>query len=62
MTENDNYLFYNSLNIKECLMKIKRMKQRVVWGFNPITRVMSSRKNYKRTNSKAILRCELKLT
>jgi len=30
--------------------KVKKPKQRVLWGFNPVTRVKSSKKIYSRKN------------
>lgn len=34
------------------------IKNRVIWAFNPITRVIQSKKNYKRTNNKSISKKE----
>jgi len=34
-------------------LKIPKQKQRVTWGFNPITRVKPSKKCYNRKNYKA---------
>ena len=42
-------------------MKISKIKQRVIWTMNPVTRVVPSKKNYKRTKSKDIVRREIKL-
>lgn len=33
-------------------IKIKKPKQRVVWGFNPTTRVIKNKKVYSRKNYK----------
>jgi len=33
-------------------IKIPQQKQRVTWGFNPITRVKPSKKHYNRKNYK----------
>lgn len=47
------------MNTKEKVMKqrttikIPRQKQRVVWGFSPVTRVKPSKKIYSRKNYKA---------
>jgi len=35
-----------------------RKKARVVWGFNPVTRVVKSKKNYSRAKSKQALKRE----
>ena len=35
-------------------IKIPQQKQRVTWGFNPITRVKPSKKHYNRKNYKAV--------
>ena len=35
-------------------LKIKKPKTRVVWGFNPVTRVVPSKKIYNRKKHKAI--------
>ena len=44
------------------IMKIKKekLKQRVIWGFNPVTRVVKSKKIYKRSKEKQKVRKELK--
>ncbi len=46
----------NRVNFRKCnkehAMKVKKPKQRVVWGFNPITRVVQSKKRYSRKNYK----------
>jgi hypothetical protein len=34
------------------IIKIPRVKSRVVWGFNPSTRVIKSKKIYSRKNKK----------
>ena len=34
------------------IIKIKKTKKRVVWGFNPVTRVIKNRKIYSRKNYK----------
>ena len=61
MTVFDNYLFYNFL-YKGVKMKVSRIKQRVIWTMNPVTRVVPSKKNYKRTKAKAAVRREVQLT
>jgi len=33
-------------------MKIKRLKSRITWGFNPVTRIKKSKKFYSRKNLK----------
>ncbi len=40
-------------------MKHSRIKQRVVWAMNPVTRTIPSKKNYKRTQSKMHMRNEI---
>lgn len=37
---------------------MKRIKVRKVWGFNPVTRVVRSKKNYNRNKEKQHLRME----
>jgi hypothetical protein len=39
-------------------MKTK-IKQRVVWGFNPVTRVVKSKKIYNRNRQKQLLKKEI---
>ncbi len=41
-------------------MKVKKLKKRVVWGFNPITRVVESKKIYKRSREKQKVRKEIR--
>lgn len=43
-------------------MKVPKIKRRMTWAINPITRVVPSKKNYKRTKAKATLRQEIKLS
>ena len=33
-------------------MKVQKLKHRVIWGFNPVTRVVKSKKRYSRNKSK----------
>ncbi len=40
-------------------MKVKKLKKRVIWGFNPITRVVESKKIYKRSREKQKIRQEI---
>ncbi len=44
------------------VMKIKKgkLKERVTWGFNPITRVVESKKIYKRSREKQKVRKEIR--
>jgi len=39
---------------------MKRLKSRVIWGFNPVTRVVKSKKTYSRTKEKEQTRKDLK--
>ena len=34
---------------------MKRLKTRVIWGFNPVTRVVKSKKAYNRKQQKQLL-------
>lgn len=43
-------------------MKVSEIKHRVIWTFNPITRVVQSKKDYKRAKSKVVVRQEIRLT
>lgn len=38
--------------MKKITLKIPKQKQRVTWGFKPITRVIKSKKIYSRKNIK----------
>ena len=38
--------------MKKIKLKIPKQKQRVTWGFNPITRVVKNKKTYSRKNYK----------
>lgn len=38
--------------MKKQIKKISEIKQRVTWGFNPVTRVVKSKKVYSRKNHK----------
>ena len=40
---------------------MKQLKSRVTWSFNPVTRVVKSKKNYSRKREKHITRRELKV-
>jgi len=42
---------------------MKRLKSRITWGFsfNPVTRVVKSKKNYSRKKEKQRIRRELKV-
>jgi hypothetical protein len=40
-------------------IKVKKLKQRVIWGFNPVTRVVKSKKRYNRQKSKQIIKKEI---
>ena len=37
---------------------MKRLKSRVIWGFNPVTRVVKSKKRYSRQREKQRMRRE----
>ena len=39
---------------------MKQLKSRITWGFNPVTRVVESKKNYSRKKEKQRIRRELK--
>lgn len=39
---------------------MKNLKSRVTWGFNPVTRVVKSKKLYTRKKEKAKMRKDLK--
>jgi len=47
--------------MKKIKMTIKpsRLKRRVVWGFNPATRIVPAKKIYNRANLKAKLKREV---
>ncbi|WP_265936268.1 hypothetical protein [Poseidonibacter antarcticus] len=38
--------------MKKQTIKIPKLKQRVTWGFNPVTRTIKSKKLYSRKNCK----------
>lgn len=38
------------------MKKSQPIKQRIVWGFDPVTRVVPSKKRYHRQEQKAVLR------
>lgn len=40
---------------------MKHLKSRVTWGFNPVTRVLKSKKNYSRKKEKEQTRKDLKI-
>jgi hypothetical protein len=40
-------------------MKSIEMKQRVIWGMNPVTRTIPNKKNYRRAKSKTYVRDEI---
>ena len=40
--------------MKKQIIKIKKPKQRITWGFNPVSRVVKSKKIYSRKNFKKI--------
>lgn len=42
-------------------MKVPKIKRRMTWAINPITRVVPSKKNYKRTKAKDVLRHKIQL-
>ena len=41
-------------------MKVQKLKHRVTWGFNPVTRVVKSKKRYSRNISKDQKRAAIK--
>lgn len=43
------------------MKKLKKPKARVTWGFDPVTRVVPSKKRYKRSKSKIDMRTELNI-
>lgn len=40
-------------------IKLRIPKQRVTWGFNPVSRTVPSKKVYKRTQDKQLLKKEI---
>ena len=40
---------------------MQQLKSRITWGFNPVTRVVKSKKNYSRKKEKQRIRRELKV-
>lgn len=40
-------------------MKNRKIKQRVIWTMNPVTRTIPSKKNYSRIKAKAALKNEI---
>ena len=40
------------------MKKVKSVKRRVTWGFDPVTRVVPSAKRYKRSRAKSTFRKE----
>ena len=38
--------------MKKTTIKIPKQKQRITWGFNPVSRVKPSKKHYSRKNFK----------
>lgn len=41
--------------MKKIQIKIPKVKTRVTWGFNPITRISKDKKAYSRTSYKKVL-------
>ena len=41
------------------MKKNKRIKPRITWGFNPVSRIVPSKKGYRRARAKALVRKEL---
>jgi len=46
--------------MKKSPIKISKIKQRVTWAFNPVTRVVKSKKRYSRNKSKDQKRAAIK--
>lgn len=40
-------------------MKNRKIKQRVIWAINPVTRTIPSKKDYSRTKAKVTLKNEI---
>ncbi len=36
-------------------MRLKKLKKRITWGFNPVTRTVASKKKYVRVKEKSFL-------
>lgn len=42
--------------MKSIVIKVKKPKARVVWGFNPTTRTIKNKKAYSRSQNKTVLK------
>ena len=40
--------------MKKQIIKIKKLKQRVIWEFNPVTKIVPSKKIYNRNTLKSL--------